>query len=104
MDAPTPPPPFLSLTFIPISTDMRLRRTSAPQLLRVQEPPVSPAEPLQPEGEEQPALPFTQPSPAWLVAPQPAPSPCRTRWPTAFPSGRTELDVVYGGQGGGGDK
>lgn len=47
-----------------------------------------------------PHCPLTQPSPAWLVAPQPAPSPCRTRWPTAFPSGRTELDVVYGGQGG----
>uniref|UniRef100_A0A8C0BQ84 Acrosin-binding protein n=1 Tax=Buteo japonicus TaxID=224669 RepID=A0A8C0BQ84_9AVES len=47
-----------------------------------------------------PHCPLTQPSPAWLVAPQPALSPCRTRWPTAFPSGRTELDVVYGGQGG----
>ena len=55
-----PPSPLCSLAFIPISPDLRLGWSSAPQLLHVQEPPVSAAQPLQPEGEKQPALPFTQ--------------------------------------------
>lgn len=51
---PSLPSPLLSLTFIPMSPDLRLERSSASQLLHVQELPVPPQEHLQPDGEKQP--------------------------------------------------
>lgn len=93
--APISPSPLPPLAFIPISPDLRLGWSSAPQLLRLQEPPVSAAQPPQPEGEKQPVTLPSPPRPRML---QPSPSPCRAHWPSAFPPNSTQ--VVVSGEGG----